>query len=214
MSRESIVGKTFTRLLVLEKTTERRHNHPLYRCLCECGTEVKTFSSCLTRGATKSCGCLRRERFMAGKRHWKHGGYDLPEYKVWATMLARCRNPNTPCYKNYGGRGIYVVERWNDFTKFFQDMGPRPDHSYSINRIDNDGPYSPENCVWSTREEQARSKRGTDLIEWNDETKTLRQWALTYQIKYATLWYRINKCHLPFDIALTTPLQQGTTHHV
>ena len=93
----------------------------------------------------------------------KHGfarpGKEAPEYRAWAALRNRCSNPNHDAYKNYGGRGIKVCERWNDFLAFLEDMGPRPSPKHSIDRINNDGNYEPDNCRWATRSEQCRNMR-------------------------------------------------------
>lgn len=107
-----------------------------------------------------------------GRGNWttKHGGAKrsgrAPEYNSWAKMLDRCRNPKSPDYKNYGGRGINVCDAWADFAKFLEDMGPRPSPGHSIERVNNDEGYSPSNCVWATREVQARNRRPRALKEF------------------------------------------------
>lgn len=104
-----------------------------------------------------------------GRGNWeiKHGGCRrgarLPEYNVWAGMLSRCRNPNVKSYADYGGRGIAVCERWSDFAAFYEDMGPRPTASHTIERRDVNGPYEPENCCWVTRSAQNANKRPRKL---------------------------------------------------
>lgn len=102
----------------------------------------------------------------------------------------RCLNPNEAGYKNYGGRGIYICERWNTFANFLADMGQRPDR-HSIDRIDNNGPYAPENCRWAISKVQSRNKRNNFLITHNGQTKTLQEWAEITGIHYGTLRSRI-----------------------
>ena len=107
----------------------------------------------------------------------RHGLSGTPEYKAWRAMKDRCFNPNTKYYSNWGGRGIAVCDRWkNSFQNFFLDMGSRPTAKHSLDRIDNDGNYSVENCRWATKAEQQNNQRSNRLITIDDVTLTIAQW--------------------------------------
>jgi hypothetical protein len=168
---------------------ERRENERTYwRCLCVCGKEHVTIGTRLRRGKAKSCGC-QRKTFLA-KASTKHGYSRHPVYHCYYSMLHRCNNPANKHYPEYGGRGITVCERWQEsFENFLADMGDPPQGT-SLDRIDNDGPYSPENCRWATVVDQARNKRCTKLATHNGVTKPISQWAVELGIHYQTLFHR------------------------
>lgn len=176
-------------------------------CECDCGNTVEVLSCNLLGGKTKSCGC---RRFPSRKgKYTKHGRARTAEYKIWNGIKQRCLNPNQTGYEHYGGRGITVCDRWaspDGFAAFFEDMGPRPSPELTVERRDNNGPYSPENCYWGTESEQGRNKRNNRLITFNGETLCMAAWAERNGLSLGALKQRLRA---GWDVgrALTTPVR-------
>lgn len=159
-------------------------------CKCDCGAVVSIRSDALTCGHSTSCGCYMKKN--NGDRARTHGKSHYPEYRVWVGIIRRTLVPSEPNYDRYGGRGITVCDRWRDsFENFISDMGRRPDGRYSINRKDNDGSYSPENCEWTTAEIQAANTRSNRRVTFNGETLHMSEWARRLGLSCATLSYRV-----------------------
>jgi hypothetical protein len=164
-------------------------------CVCECGRCRSVRAVHLVGGQSRSCGCLARDRLRENSARRKNAAppnpKKTPERIIWWTMLARCRNPNAANYHLYGGRGIRVCDRWRkSFENFLADMGPRPE-GMTLDRIDNEGDYSPENCRWATLIEQANNKRNTPYLEWNGVRKSLKEWSRITGIHPETIRHRL-----------------------
>jgi len=131
-------------------------------------------------------------------------------YRTWQNMKNRCYNENVQCHKNYGGRGICVCREWkNSFINFYNDMGDVPD-GHSLERIDNDKGYSPENCKWATKKVQTNNARSNIRLVYNGENLTLSQWSRRTGLNYDTLRYRILYYKWPVEKALTFDTQELT----
>lgn len=153
----NLEGKRFGRWLVLHRA-ENRGKKVCWLCRCDCGKERRVSAWSLTSGESISCGCYNLELITT------HGMTNTPEFRAWNSMKQRCNNPNDKNYHNYGGRGISICDSWLDsFENFYSDMGKRPDN-HSIDRLDNDGNYCPENCKWVTMFEQNCNKRNNSEI--------------------------------------------------
>ena len=166
-------GQVYGRLTVLreaeskwyfcrERGTKRRTR--CWLCKCQCGSETIVHRSVLGSGHTKSCGCWQRES------RFTHGASKTPEYQCWSHMKFRCTNPADPHYKDYGGRGIKVCDRWQSFERFFSDMGTRPSSKHSIERCRNDLGYEPSNCCWAIQLVQCNNMRSSRPITFNRRT--------------------------------------------
>lgn len=176
-------------------------------CRCVCGTERRVVSYDLRSGKSKGCGCTRFERMTKARLQTvtKHGlSRSAPEYTIWIDMKRRCYQSQRTDYHRYGGRGITVCERWReDFSAFYADMGPRPE-GYTLERRDNDGPYSPENCYWTPKIVQDNNKRTNRFIEFKGERMTVAEAERRFGFHRGCLLQRLNR-GWSVEKAITTP---------
>ena len=187
----NIIGQRFGRLLVLSEAPPYRspQNKPYRasRCACDCGKHVVVLNSHLRTKQTTSCGCLLVEVQTT------HGQSKTPEYRVWECMHTRCKATTGRDKAWYADRGIFVCEEWRTFERFISDMGPRPSPKHTLDRIDNSGPYSRENCRWAHPFVQQGNKRNNRFVTHDGETLHLAEWARRCGVPYATLRSRLKR---------------------
>lgn len=185
------VPKRFGRLTVIHEVDGTRYSRR-FKCECDCGSLVTVTLNRLLSGNTKSCGCLKRE--VAALRSTTHGLSKTPIYSVWRAMKDRCLNPNDRAYKNYGERGIKICDEWKDSFERFYSWALNSGYikGLTIERKDNDGPYSPENCTWIPRREQSKNRRNSRWISFRGERKTVAGWSKYFGINRKTLIDRLD----------------------
>ena len=152
-------GHIFGRLIVISDDRWDENGRRIVKVKCECGKVFDSLFDSLRSGNTKSCGCLHKDKVR--ERLLKHGLARSPEYRAWSDMWQRCTNPKCKNYNNYGGRGIVVCSRWQEFQVFMSDMGNRPSDAHSLERVNVNGNYEPTNCTWATASQQNFNRRPT-----------------------------------------------------
>lgn len=186
--RYDLTGQRFGRLAVISYVPSTG-----WLCQCDCGSETRVCGTNLRRGHTRSCGCLKLETVRRPRKAGGHATKNSITYKAWRAMRHRCLVPTSINYKDYGGRGIQICERWSDFTSFLADMGERPSRKHTIERRDGNGHYEPDNCHWATYTEQANNKRTNRIVEWQGRSQTVAQWAKELGLSSGTIQSRLNK---------------------
>lgn len=192
-----MIGKKFGFLTVVGKSTNNGIGTYKTECVCDCGKTHFANTSKLRDGRTKSCGCKRT----------KHGLYGTPEYRIWGSMIQRCANHKNCNYKNYGAKGIKVCDSWLNFSNFIKDMGERPTKKHSIDRINNDGDYTPENCEWRTTKQQRNNTSRNVFYTYKGETLTSRQWSERIGGSKNVFDQRVNKLGWSIESAIETPVK-------
>ena len=184
MKRKDLTNMSFGNLKAISYIRTDKYGHAIWLCECQnCGSRKEVFGKHLLDGSTRSCGCLHH--------NYGHHMTDTRIYAIWCTMKARCNRPNSHKYQSYGGRGITVCEEWQEFLPFYEwAMANGYCENLTIDRIDNNGDYCPENCRWVTRKAQANNTRRNCVIEFNEEIHTLKEWSEITGISYSTLLHR------------------------
>ena len=204
---KDIAGQRFGRLVAIKAEKDPTGRRYDWLCKCDCGNEVKATSVSLTTGKKKSCGCIQRELLQS--RNTVHGHSRERLYRVWKGMKSRCYNSHHRSYPKYGGRGLRVCDDYEAFRLWAYENGYDENAEYqqcTIDRIDVDGDYSPQNCRWADSFTQANNTNKVLLITFKGETKTVTEWANKTGIPRATLYARV-KNGWDVDKALTTPVR-------
>lgn len=169
-------------------------------CQCDCGTVKNVDTYSLRSAGTKSCGCIKK-KYDKQLKCW-----DIREYRIWSGMRGRCYGHHHSNI-NYKQRGIKICDRWDKFENFIEDMGAAPTNKHTLERMNNNGNYTPENCKWATRKQQNRNHRRNRRITFKGETKILVEWSETLGINYNTLTKRLNS-GWPIEKALTEEIEK------
>lgn len=184
---EAFIGVRFNCLIV--NGVFRKNGRTYATCTCDCGSRTERLLGGIRDGRIKGCGCMRG---LSRRKHGEsHVAGNTPEYRAWCLLRSRCNRKTDPRFSSYGGRGISVCGRWNDFANFLEDMGRRPSPRHSIDRINNNGNYEPGNCRWATATQQSLNTRRNVLLTLNGETRALSVWAQLLNIDRATLAKRL-----------------------
>lgn len=199
-----ITGKKFNLLTAIERVENSSNGRARWKCLCDCGNITYVTAANLKNGAVKSCGCLRHR---AGKNR-THGMSKSRLYLEWAGIKSRCFYSGAKKYKYYGGRGIKVCDEWAKSFETFKDWALKNGYndSLTIERIDVNGDYCPENCKWITRKEQSNNTRRNVVITYNGKTQTLLEWVEELGLDYKRTHNRLFKLGWTFERAITTPV--------
>lgn len=188
MPIKSLIGRKFGKLEVVKMTEKRKRGCVVYECLCECGNKKEASSDQLMTGHTKSCGCLKRE----SPNHLIHGKTNTRIHKIWVQMKQRCENPKNTAYKWYGKRGVKVCESWHKFENFYDDvirLGYRD--QLTMDRIDNNGDYGPNNIRFVNREAQANNRRNNIYLEYKNKRISVKDLAELLGLPYTTIIQRV-----------------------
>lgn len=195
-----ISGQKYGDLTVLRQG-ESKNNRTHFDCVCDCGTECLVRADHLRRGHTVSCGCKNQRKAKRGHDGFREKGHPLRQ--LWTGMKARCENPTHISYRLYGAKGIRVCDRWHTFENFVADMGPRPKGT-SLDRVDSNDDYCPENCKWATATDQNRNKSSNRLVTIYGRSWPVSVWSEISLVPAKTIYARL-KHGWPEKIAVFAP---------
>ena len=187
-----MTGKKYGRLTAIKLDHKDKRNECYWLCKCDCGNTTIVSGYKLRTGHTRSCGCYREEK--RGDRHRSHGMTDTKLYTIWRNMKARCHNPKNDMYHRYGARGIKVCDEWRNSFNTFMEWANKAGYSegLSIERVDIDKGYNPENCRWITKKEQYLNRSDSHLVTAFGKTQTIKEWADESGIAFDTIERRLN----------------------
>jgi hypothetical protein len=202
---QDLTGQKYNRLTITSFSHIKDRNY-YWNCKCACGNESVVNANALKRGTTKSCGCWHKE--LGPVRRFTHGQTDTRLYQIHENIKQRCTNPKNDSFKYYGERGIKICEEWLQFETFYEWAQINGyEESLTIDRIDNNGDYSPDNCRWVTQKEQVRNTCRNILLTLGDKTQCTMDWSIELNINYETLRARKNNGWSD-EKTLTTPVQK------
>lgn len=212
MRVKDIAGKEYGRLVVESFAGTDDRGRASWFVRCKCGRTKVSKAADLIRGAVRSCGCLGDEqRRAAGEksRSQLSKSSNPTEYNAWEGMIRRCYKPGHPSYERYGGRGITVCDEWRaGFPHFLRDMGKCPP-GHTVERDDNSGNYTPDNCRWASKKEQANNRRSNVLITHDGKTMNIGQWAEFRGWAYSTIANRLANGWSPEKAVSVQPKKRG-----
>ena len=204
----NLLGLRFGKLVVIARSENDKHKNARWLCQCDCGNTKVVVGSSLIKGHTKSCGCVRKHLLQT--MPLKHGKKNTRLYNIWIDMKRRCNSKNRKSYKDYGGRGIVVCNEWlQDFMNFYNwAIANGYKENLTIDRIDVNGNYEPNNCRWIEKGEQNRNQRTNLKFTYKGETHCLKEWAEILKINYNTLHSRLTVLGYSVEKAFLKPVQE------
>lgn len=199
---QDLSGQRFVHLVVLDRVGSNKRGLALWRCRCDCGNESIVTTANLKSGNSTTCGCGKRRKAIHGMIHTRL-------YATWSHLVDRCRNEHNKSFANYGGRGIKVCAEWLNSFEAFRDWALANGYTdkLTIERIDVNGNYCPENCCWASLKEQANNRRNNHKETYNGETHTIAEWAEITGIAVQTIYQRLHR-GWTIEQALTTPTKK------